>query len=500
VTAFSYDAAGRRTGQSGPAGERRYSWDGLGRLTGIDDDGRARDVDIDALGRLVGFDGTTFTWDAAGPVAELVAVDDREVVGAAGHVLGTARPAGDVDWFGVDHRGSVATRSVVRRSDHPDQETTERGSTADAGDDRPSHDPWGAAVRPAAGGAAGGDPGPGFLGELDLGGLTWLRNRLYDPATRQFVAPDPLPGVPGTAVATNPYHYGNNDPVGMVDPLGLQPLSIDQYNDIRAQETGVQWGNIAMGALMVGSFFIPGGPIIATLVGAGMGMAPGIIQGVTTGNWDAGAIIKGGIVGGITGRLGFGMGGASSSLTGALARGGLTGAASGATGEAYDMLPLPGSDGQFDLENVALETVVGTATGGMGYRAGDPVVPTAAGPSAPAPASAAPSPYTVDLASPQRRTHILDGDATGGGHRWPGLPGKTPFPQSWSDDQIMHNVSDIATDPSLTPNYTKGAPGSHYTRAGDPSRYNVVGQRDGVDIKVVVEPAGEGIITAHPVT
>ena len=371
VTAFSYDAAGRRTEQSGPAGERRYSWDGLGRLTDVDDDDRTREVDVDALGRLVGFDGTTFTWDAAGPVADLVAVDDREVVGAAGQVLGTAGPGGGVDWFGVDHRGSVAGAGGGR-------------------------DPWGSATHgPAGADAATGDagagnpdadagaPGPGFLGELDLGGLTWLRNRLYDPGTRQFVAPDPLPGVPGTAVATNPYHYGNNDPVGMVDPLGLQPLSIDQYNDIRAQETGVQWGNIAMGALMVGSFFIPGGPIIATLVGAGMGMAPGIIQGVTTGNWDAGAIIKGGIVGGVTGRLGFGMGGASSTLTGALARGGLTGAASGATGEAYDMMPLPGSDGQFDLENVALETVVGTATGGMGHRAGDPVVPTVAGPNGP---------------------------------------------------------------------------------------------------------------------
>ena len=77
------------------------------------------------------------------------------------------------------------------------------------------------------------------------------------------------------------------------------------------------------------------------------------------------------------GRLGFGMGGTSSTLTGALTRGGLTGAASGVTSEAYDMLPLPGSDGQFSLENVALETVIGGATGSMGYRPGaDLDVPT----------------------------------------------------------------------------------------------------------------------------
>ncbi len=198
-----------------------------------------------------------------------------------------------------------------------------------------------------------------------------MRNRLYDPATRAFVAPDPLPGVPGSAVATNPYHYANNDPVGMVDPLGLQPLSIDQYNDLREQETGIQWGNIAMGALLVGSFFIPGGPIIATLVGAGMGMAPGIIQGISTGNWDAGAIIKGGLVGGITGRVGFAFGGASSTLGGAMLRGGAGGATTGVLAEGYDMLPLPGSDGQFDLENAALETVIGAGTGGMGHRFND---------------------------------------------------------------------------------------------------------------------------------
>jgi len=67
-----------------------------------------------------------------------------------------------------------------------------------------------------------------------------------------------------------------------------------------------------------------------------------------------------------------------------------------------------------------------------------------------------------------------------------------------TDDEIMHAISDIATDPSLKWNWTKGAEGSDFTRAGDPSRLSVVGERNGLCIKVVVEPAGEGIITAHP--
>ena len=106
--------------------------------------------------------------------------------------------------------------------------------------------------RPALGRGAGSDsdsggPEPvGAFGELEMVGLLWLRNRVYDPATRAFLGPDPVAGRAGLPVATNPYHYGNNDPVDFVDPLGLQPLSIEQYNDIRQRETGVQWGNVAL--------------------------------------------------------------------------------------------------------------------------------------------------------------------------------------------------------------------------------------------------------------
>ena len=320
TTTVDHDAAGRRTSEAGPDRTRTFTWDPLGRLTAVTTGDAAHEVDIDALGHLAAYDGTAFTWDPTTPVAELVAIDGSPVVTAAGHLV-TPAP--------TEHE---------------------------------PRDPWGHPL-------AGADPdhvGIGAFGELDLGGLTWLRNRIYDPATRSFVAPDPLPGLPGTTVATNPYHYAGNDPVGAVDPLGLQPLSIDQYNAYREQETGTQWGNIAMVGLVAASFFVPGGPIIATLVGAGLGMAPGIIQGVTTGNWDAGAIIKGAVVGGIAGRVGFAFGGASSTLTGALVRGGAGGAATGTVGEGYDLLPLPGSDGSFDVENVALETVIGSATGGMG--------------------------------------------------------------------------------------------------------------------------------------
>ncbi|WP_321854272.1 hypothetical protein, partial [Paraburkholderia tropica] len=46
----------------------------------------------------------------------------------------------------------------------------------------------------------------------------------------------------------------------------------------------------------------------------------------------------------------------------------------------------------------------------------------------------------VNLASPERTTHILTGDTTGGGHQWPGGPGKSVFPQDWSSSKIMNVV------------------------------------------------------------
>lgn len=103
----------------------------------------------------------------------------------------------------------------------------------------------------------------------------------------------------------------------------------------------------------------------------------------------------------------------------------------------------------------------------------------------------------VDLTTPSRRTHILDSDATGGGHRaGTGKPGKTEFPASWSDDQIMHQVSDIATDPHAVPDPSNSP--RLYDRRGRPIRHSYTSVRDGVEIQVVVEPATGEIISSYP--
>lgn len=60
-------------------------------------------------------------------------------------------------------------------------------------------------------------------------------------------------------------------------------------------------------------------------------------------------------------------------------------------------------------------------------------------------------------------------------------------------------TSDLATDPALQWQQITGRAGAEFTRAGDPVRYAVEGIRDGVKIRVILEPGGEGIITAYPV-
>jgi hypothetical protein len=89
--------------------------------------------------------------------------------------------------------------------------------------------------------------------------------------------------------------------------------------------------------------------------------------------------------------------------------------------------------------------------------------------------------------SPERRIHILDGDARGGGHRpGTGIPHKSEFPRGWSDNKIIEAIEDVANDPASA------------RRVGADGRTVVTGQRQGVDLRVVIERDGRSIITGYP--
>lgn len=89
--------------------------------------------------------------------------------------------------------------------------------------------------------------------------------------------------------------------------------------------------------------------------------------------------------------------------------------------------------------------------------------------------------------TPGRRRHILDGDATGGGHR-PGrsIPGKSEFPPGWSDDQIIDAILEVARDIGSD------------LKPGHGGRWVIEGARNGVRIRVIVECDGS-IVTGFPI-
>ena len=91
--------------------------------------------------------------------------------------------------------------------------------------------------------------------------------------------------------------------------------------------------------------------------------------------------------------------------------------------------------------------------------------------------------------SKQRRIHILygDEDRRGGGHlHGVGIPDKTEFPASWSEDRIIDEIESVANDPTSS------------RRTGRRQRTIIEGTRDGVDIRLLIEPDGTTIVTGHP--
>jgi Bacterial EndoU nuclease len=83
--------------------------------------------------------------------------------------------------------------------------------------------------------------------------------------------------------------------------------------------------------------------------------------------------------------------------------------------------------------------------------------------------------------SPERRVHILDGDADGGGGHRHGIgnPGKTEFPASWNDEKIINALLDVARRPDHSPGHQEWN-----------DRWVARGTRDDVEVVAVVARDG----------
>lgn len=87
----------------------------------------------------------------------------------------------------------------------------------------------------------------------------------------------------------------------------------------------------------------------------------------------------------------------------------------------------------------------------------------------------------------QSREHILYGDGDSGGHRHSvGTPCKTEFPSYWDEEKILNTVELIAANDNLPWRMESNG-------------YEVVEDTlDGVEVRVVVDPRRNEIVTAYP--
>jgi RHS repeat-associated protein len=371
VTTFDYDARGRRVAERGPAGVRTFEWDGMDRLTAVVVDGERLDVDVDAFGLLRRVGSSRLDWDHAGAEPVPAALDGRALV--------------------------TVGRLVVADG----EELVASGLLGPAAG--PS--PWGRADdRPVI------QADTGLPGGFGFAGLVWLGARIYDPATMQFLSPDPLPGVLGSSVSANPYHYADNDPVNRCDPNGLhgKPIGIDEFKDMKDKATSFQWGNLAkvgltvagavvMGVLVASGVGLVGLAVAGAVVGATTEAIPGIIDGDPPLD-----ILRDAAIGGAFGAVGGVVGGASAEsiagmglVKGLAAEEGLN-LATASGQEAADSY-LPGGDGDFDVQGVITDSVLNTAGG----RLGDHLV---GGRGAPSPHPGAEDPGSLNLGGGGRPT------------------------------------------------------------------------------------------------
>ena len=197
-------------------------------------------------------------------------------------------------------------------------------------------------------------------------GFEVLGARVVDSRVARFTAPDPLSAPVGAGWGADPFSLVGGNPVSLVDPWGLSPVSVEDFNKYREQkgssgitgwvkrtavgvankaseiwqsakdlwgkvkaEAKAAWndpkkwiwdnkayiGGVALMALggFVGTLSIAGGPVTMILVGglagaissAGMSM---ITQKAQHGSVDMGEMLKdaaiGAVIGGITGGIG----------------------------------------------------------------------------------------------------------------------------------------------------------------------------------------------------
>ena len=165
---------------------------------------------------------------------------------------------------------------------------------------------------------------------LGSSGFEVLGARVVDSRVARFTAPDPLAAPVGAGWGADPFSLVGGNPVSLVDPWGLSPVSVEDFEKYREQKasSGIagwvrnNWEYVAGGAMVVAGAVIGavgtglgplGGAAFGAASGALMGAGMSVIEQKMSGgkvDWSKAGkeALKGAITGAITGAVTGGLG------------------------------------------------------------------------------------------------------------------------------------------------------------------------------------------------
>ena len=293
VRLYSYDAVGRRTGEvasDGSSVTMGYSLAGsIASMTTADSGSCARvQVAAGVAGEVAGISSLASGWtpvvmDPTAEVPTVVGVGEMPVPTPGVSMLGTPASGGS----GV--RGTSSS-VLAGGAGVLGGFTSNAGVSSVPGLAGPAGllDPFQLPTTPLTGSdaaVAGAVPGVGInaSGALTVGGFALMGARVADPVSRSFTSRDPLLPVPGAGWVGNPYSLIGNNPVGLVDPWGLSPISREELDKARYEKSAAKWLDdhsegiktfltVVGTVLAIGAVFVTGGAALIVLGAVSGGM------------------------------------------------------------------------------------------------------------------------------------------------------------------------------------------------------------------------------------
>ena len=293
VRLYSYDAVGRRTDEvasDGSSVTMGYSLAGsIASMTTADSGSCARvQVAAGVTGDIAGISSLASGWtpvvmDPTAEVPTVVGVGKMPVPTPGVSMLG-AHASGGSGVRGTSSSVLAGGAGVLGGF------TSNAGVSSVPGLAGPAGllDPFQLPTTPLTGSdaaVAGAVPGVGVnaSGALTVGGFALMGARVADPVSRSFTSRDPLLPIPGAGWVGNPYSLVGNNPVGLVDPWGLSPISREELDKARYEKSAAKWlddhaNDIKTGLLIVGTVlavaavFVTGGAALIVLGAVSGGM------------------------------------------------------------------------------------------------------------------------------------------------------------------------------------------------------------------------------------